>query len=42
VNVDVQQYAGQYVTVMGEVASPGRVALIAPTSSVKSWPKPAA
>jgi polysaccharide export outer membrane protein len=31
VNVDVQQYAGQYVTVTGEVASPGRVALIAPT-----------
>jgi len=32
VNVDVQQYAGQYVTVTGEVGSPGRVALIAPTS----------
>jgi len=31
VNVDVQQYAGQYVTVTGEVANPGRVALIAPT-----------
>jgi polysaccharide export outer membrane protein len=31
VNVDMQQYAGQYVTVMGEVMSPGRVALIAPT-----------
>jgi polysaccharide export outer membrane protein len=31
VNVDVLQYAGQYVTVMGEVASPGQVALIAPT-----------
>jgi polysaccharide export outer membrane protein len=31
VNVDVLQYAGQYVTVMGEVALPGRVALIAPT-----------
>lgn len=32
VNVDVQQYAGQYVTVTGEVGIPGRVALIAPTS----------
>lgn len=32
VNVDVVQYAGQYVTVIGEVASPGRVALIAPTN----------
>jgi polysaccharide export outer membrane protein len=31
VNLDVQQYAGQYVTVTGEVAIPGRVALIAPT-----------
>ncbi|MGA3160892.1 MAG: polysaccharide biosynthesis/export family protein [Terracidiphilus sp.] len=31
VNVDVLQYAGQYVTVMGEVLTPGRVALIAPT-----------
>jgi polysaccharide export outer membrane protein len=31
VNVDVQQYAGQYVTVTGEVMLPGRVALIAPT-----------
>ena len=31
VNVDVQQYGGQYVTVLGEVFSPGRVALIAPT-----------
>jgi polysaccharide export outer membrane protein len=31
VSVDVEQYAGQYVTVSGEVASPGRVALIAPT-----------
>ena len=25
VTVDVQQYAGQYVTVLGEVAGPGRV-----------------
>lgn len=32
VNVDVAQYAGQYVTVMGEVVNPGRVALISPTS----------
>jgi polysaccharide biosynthesis/export protein len=32
VNVDVLQYAGQYVTVLGEVVSPGRVAVIAPTS----------
>ncbi len=32
VNVDVQQYAGQYVTVLGEVNSPGRVTLIAPTT----------
>ena len=31
VNVDVVQYAGQYVTVIGEVGSPGRVPLIAPT-----------
>jgi polysaccharide export outer membrane protein len=31
VNVDVAQYAGQYVTVMGEVVTPGRVPLIAPT-----------
>lgn len=31
VNLDVLQYAGQYVTVLGEVAIPGRVALIAPT-----------
>jgi len=30
VNVDVQQYAGEYVTVLGEVGSPGRVTLIAP------------
>jgi polysaccharide biosynthesis/export protein len=31
VNVDVQQYAGQYVTVLGEVGSPSRVTVIAPT-----------
>ncbi|MGD0891241.1 MAG: polysaccharide biosynthesis/export family protein [Terracidiphilus sp.] len=31
VNVDVQQYAGDYVTVLGEVSSPGRVTVIAPT-----------
>ncbi len=31
VSIDVAQYAGQYVTVMGEVVSPGRVPLIAPT-----------
>ncbi len=31
VNVDVLQYAGQYVTVSGEVAHPGQVAVIAPT-----------
>ncbi len=31
VNIDVMQYAGQYVTVIGEVNSPGRVPLIAPT-----------
>lgn len=30
VNVDVQQYAGQYVTVIGEVGSPGRINLIVP------------
>ncbi len=30
VNVDVLQYASQYVSVTGEVVSPGRVALIAP------------
>jgi len=32
VNLDVQQYAGQYVTVIGEVGIPGRVSLIAPTT----------
>jgi polysaccharide biosynthesis/export protein len=32
VTVDVVQYAGQYVTVLGEVAYPGRVQLIAPTT----------
>jgi polysaccharide biosynthesis/export protein len=32
VTVDVQQYAGQYVNVLGEVASPGRVQVIAPTT----------
>jgi polysaccharide export outer membrane protein len=32
VNVDVQQYAGQYVTVIGEVGSPGRISVIAPTT----------
>jgi len=32
VNLDVQQYAGQYVAVTGEVGAPGRVALIAPTT----------
>jgi polysaccharide export outer membrane protein len=32
VNVDVVQYAGQYVNVLGEVGVPGRVALITPTS----------
>lgn len=42
VTVDVLQYAGQYVTVTGEVSIPGRVPLIAPPSSVKSLPKPAA
>jgi polysaccharide export outer membrane protein len=31
VNVDVQQYAGHYVTVLGEVISPGRVTAIGPT-----------
>jgi polysaccharide export outer membrane protein len=31
VNVDVQQYAGQYVIVLGEVSNPGRVTVIAPT-----------
>jgi polysaccharide export outer membrane protein len=31
VNVDVMQYAGQFVTVTGEVGSPGRIPLIAPT-----------
>jgi polysaccharide export outer membrane protein len=31
VNVDVLQYAGQYVSVLGEVNSPGRLTLIAPT-----------
>ncbi len=31
VNVDVQQYAAQYVTVLGEVSSPGRVPVISPT-----------
>jgi polysaccharide biosynthesis/export protein len=31
VNVDVQQYAGHYVTVLGEVITPGRVTVIAPT-----------
>ena len=31
VNVDVQQYAGQYVAVLGEVNNPGRVTAIAPT-----------
>jgi polysaccharide export outer membrane protein len=32
VTVDVEQYAGQYVTVLGEVANPGRVPLIAPAT----------
>jgi polysaccharide export outer membrane protein len=32
VNVDVVQYAGQYVNVLGEVGLPGRVALITPSS----------
>jgi polysaccharide biosynthesis/export protein len=31
INVDVQQYAGAYVTVLGEVGQPGRVTVIAPT-----------
>jgi polysaccharide export outer membrane protein len=31
VNVDVQQYAGQYVSVLGEVSNPGRVTVISPT-----------
>jgi polysaccharide export outer membrane protein len=31
VNVDVAQYAGKYVTVMGDVGVPGRVAIISPT-----------
>jgi len=31
VTVDVQQYAGQYVTVNGEVSTPGRIEVIAPT-----------
>ena len=31
VSVDIQQYGGQYVTVLGEIASPGRISLIAPT-----------
>jgi polysaccharide biosynthesis/export protein len=31
VNVDLQQYAGAYVTVLGEVGLPGRVTVIAPT-----------
>jgi polysaccharide export outer membrane protein len=30
VHVDVQQYSGHYVNVLGEVASPGRVTVIAP------------
>jgi polysaccharide biosynthesis/export protein len=30
VNVDVQQYAGHFVTVLGEVGNPGRVTVIAP------------
>jgi polysaccharide export outer membrane protein len=30
VSVDVQQYAGHFVTVLGEVTSPGRVTVIAP------------
>lgn len=30
VNVDVEQYAGHFVTVLGEVANPGRVTIIAP------------
>ena len=31
VNVDVQQYSGQFVTVLGEVTSPGRITVIVPT-----------
>jgi polysaccharide export outer membrane protein len=31
VNVDLVQYAGDYVTVLGEVVNPGRVTLIGPT-----------
>jgi polysaccharide export outer membrane protein len=31
VNLDVVQYAGQYVTVLGEVNTPGRITVIAPT-----------
>ena len=31
VNIDVQQYAGESVTVLGEVANPGRITVIAPT-----------
>jgi len=31
VNVDVQQYGGQYVTVLGEVSTPGRISVISPT-----------
>jgi polysaccharide export outer membrane protein len=31
VNVDMLQYAGQFVTVIGEVGNPGRIAVIAPT-----------
>ena len=30
INVDVQQYAGHFVTVLGEVGAPGRVTIIAP------------
>lgn len=32
INLDVQQYASQYVTVIGEVGNAGRVPLIAPTT----------
>jgi polysaccharide export outer membrane protein len=31
VSVDVEQYAGHFVTVLGEVGSPGRIMAIAPT-----------
>lgn len=31
VEVDLEQYAGRYVTVLGEVNNPGRVTVIAPT-----------